>query len=52
MNTEQDALEFFNYTGQIDFDRLIVQEIADSTHDKYRAYLATDPTLKFQKEFI
>src|SRR5687767_13508595 len=34
MNAEQDALEFFDPTGQIDFDMILVHEIADSAQNK------------------
>jgi hypothetical protein len=43
MNAKQDILEFFDVNEQVGFDRLIIQEIADSAHNKFRAYIVTDP---------
>lgn len=40
---EGDKPEFLDFTNQVDFAQLWILEIADSTNNKYRAYLVEEP---------
>jgi len=38
-----DKPEFLDFTNQLDFSKVTIEEISDSTNNRYRAYLVVEP---------